>query len=89
MNDGNFNDAYQVYSKLAVDPNSDPAEVGADVGQATQCLQRLNRIDEIDAFYEAVIAAHANQWSVLAAMAEHYMSVPHQGFIVAGEFSRG
>ncbi len=89
MKDGNFNDAYQLYHKLATDPKSDPHQVGGDVGHATQCLQRVNRLDEIDAFYEAVIAAHAGQWRVLSAMAEHYMNVPHQGFIVAGEFSRG
>ena len=89
MNDGNFNDAYQLYHKLAADPKSDPQRVGGDVGQATQCLHRLNRLDEVDAFYEAVVATHAGQWRVLSAMAEHYMNLPHQGFIVAGEFSRG
>ncbi len=89
MKDGNFNDAYQVYYKLATDPTSDLGQVGVDVGQATQCLHRLNRTDEVDAFYEAVIAAHAGQWPVLSAMAEHYMNLPHQGFIVAGDFSRG
>ncbi|MDY0167208.1 MAG: MG2 domain-containing protein [Thermoguttaceae bacterium] len=89
MNDGNFNDAYQVFYKLATDPKSDPRQVGSDVGQATQCLQRLNRLDEVDAFYEAVVAAHVKQWRVLWAVAEHYMNVQHQGFIVAGEFSRG
>ncbi len=89
MNDGNFNDAYQLFRHLATNPGSDPRQVGTDVGHATQCLQRLNRLDEVDAFYKAVVAAHANQWRVLWAVAEQYMEVRRQGFIVAGEFSRG
>ena len=70
MNDGNFNDAYQLFRHLATNPGSDPRQVGTDVGHATQCLQRLNRLDEVDAFYKAVVAAHANQWRVLWAVAE-------------------
>jgi len=87
--DGNFNDAYQGLRRLALDPNDDPRQVGADLDLATQCLVRLNRVDEIDAFREAVIEVHGNNWRLLWAAAQNYMHMPHQGFIVAGRFERG
>ncbi len=88
-NDGNYKDAYEGFRKLALDPNDDPAKVGDDLRHAVEDLQRLNRVDEIDAFREAVIEVHAANWRLLWAAAQNYMDIQHQGFIVAGEFQRG
>src|SRR5208337_4414434 len=46
--------------------------------------------DELDAFREAVIEVHKDNWRLLQAAAESYLNDPeHFGFIVAGEFHRG
>jgi len=87
--DGNYNDAYLVFRKLALDPNDDPRLVGEDLQMATRCLQRLNRLNEVDEFREAVIEVHKNNWRLLWAAARNYMELPHQGFMIAGEFWRG
>ena len=89
MNDGNFNDAYEGFRKLALDPNENPHMAGDDLQHATSCLQRLNRLGEVDAFREAVIEVHKDNWQLLRVAAENYMNLPHHGFIVAGEFQRG
>ena len=87
--DGNFNDAYQAYRRLSLDPDDDPRQVTQDLDMATQCLQQLNRVAEIDEFREAVIATHTGNWRLLAGAAQNYMNVPHHGFMVAGKFQRG
>ena len=86
---GNFNEAYLAFRQLALDPEYEPQRVAQDLNMGTQCLQRLNRVDEIDAFLEAVIETHAADWRLLEGAAKNYMQVPHHGFIVAGEFQRG
>jgi len=89
MRDGNFKEAYEALRRLALDPADDPLKVGEDLENATQCLQRLNRVNEIDAFREAVIDVHRGNWRLLWAAARNYMNVQHQGFLIAGEFQRG
>src|SRR5208282_3356961 len=87
---GNYKDAYDGYRALALDPKDDPTLVGRDLQQAILCLIRLQRGDEIDAFREAVIEVHKDNWRLLQAAAESYLNDPeHFGFIVAGEFHRG
>ncbi len=86
---GNFKDAYEGFRKLTLDPKDDPQRVGSDLNMAVQCLQQLNRIDEVDGLLEKAIAAHQTNWRLLSRTAEEYMRVPHYGFIVAGTFRRG
>ena len=86
---GNFRDAYDLFRKVTLDPNADERLVGQDLQQATNCLQRLGRVDEIDAYREEVIKVHAKNWRLLSAAAQNYMNVEHYGFIVGGEFRRG
>ena len=57
---GNWNDAYQLYGKLCLEVANDPKKIGSDLLQAWQCLRNLNRIDELDEFREKVIARHAD-----------------------------
>jgi len=89
MRDGNWKEAYDILSKLAVDQADDPKLVGQDLNNAINCLRRLNRVSETDAFREKVIAAHAGNWRLLQTAAQSYLSVQHYGSIVAGEFQRG
>ena len=86
---GNYKDAYEGYRALALDPKDDPKLVGRDLQQAIFCLLNLGRMDEIDAFREAVIEVHKDNWRLLEAAAESYLNGQRQfGFIVAGEFHR-
>ncbi len=62
---GNFKDAYEGLRKMALDHRDDPKKVGEDLTNAIQCLQRLNRVDEIDEFREAVIDLHKSNWRLL------------------------
>jgi uncharacterized protein YfaS (alpha-2-macroglobulin family)/tetratricopeptide (TPR) repeat protein len=89
FNERNYKDAFEGFQKLALDPKDEPAKVGPDLEMATQCLQQLNRVNEIDKFREAVIALHKNNWRLLRTAARNTMSVPHHGFMIAGEFHRG
>ena len=86
---GNFKDAYEGLRELALNPNADPRQVGDDLQLAIQALQRLNRVNEIDAFREAVISAHKQNWRLLWTAARTYLEAQHQGFIIAGKFERG
>ncbi len=76
MKDGNYNDAYEGFRKLALDPDDEPRKVGEDLNNATNCLQRLNRVAEIDAFREAVIDVHQGNWRLLRAAAPDAWSTP-------------
>ncbi len=73
-------------------PRTIPAKVGEDLTTAINCLERLGRVDEIDAFREGVIEAHKGNWRLLETAA---LSLTrnnwndHFGFIVAGKFYRG
>ena len=87
---GNFKDAYDAFRALALDPQTDPGRVGSDLQRAIQCLERLGRVDEIDAFREAVIAVHHANWRLLQAAAESYLNdSQHGGTLIAGKFHRG
>jgi hypothetical protein len=89
-NDRNYKDAYEVFSRLALDSGTkDPAQVGNDLNMAVACLQQLNRTGEIDEFREAVFEAQAKNWRALLAVAQSYLNVDHHGFMIAGEFQRG
>ncbi|MBW2411493.1 MAG: alpha-2-macroglobulin, partial [Deltaproteobacteria bacterium] len=87
--DGNWKDAYDLYRKLGLEVENDPRSVGADLIQAWQCLQQLNRLSELDAFREQVIGRHRNNWRLLQAAAQSYIQNPHWGHMIAGEFERG
>ncbi|MDP6847518.1 MAG: hypothetical protein QGI24_01905, partial [Kiritimatiellia bacterium] len=90
MANGNFKDAYELFEKLAIDNNTKPDAVGQDLVNAITCLQRINRVKDVDDFRERVVDMHANRWQVLMAVAGTYFRGPyHYGTIVAGKFERG
>jgi uncharacterized protein YfaS (alpha-2-macroglobulin family) len=89
VKDGNYADAYQGYRRLALDPQTDPRQVGDDLTAGVQCLRNLGRLDEIDEFLESTIAVHAQNWRLLTEAAENYLSIDPYGHIIAGKFYRG
>ncbi|MEX0642407.1 MAG: MG2 domain-containing protein, partial [Pirellulales bacterium] len=88
-NDGNFKDAYDGLRNLALAKETPSADLSRIIDTAISCLQRLNRVDEIDEFREATVTAHPNDWRLLMAVAQSYLGVDHHGFLIAGEFQRG
>ena len=70
--DGNWNDAYQLFRQLSLEAVNDPKRVGRDFVQAWQCLGNLNRLNELDKFREEVIEKHIDNWRLLQAAAGSY-----------------
>ena len=91
MQDGNYNDAYAGFRRLALDAHDDPAQVGSDLNAAIICLNQLGRTDEIDDFRDEIIKTHRQNWRLLMAVSESLVApdAQHFGFIIAGKFSRG
>ncbi|WP_437225703.1 alpha-2-macroglobulin family protein [Planctomicrobium sp. SH661] len=87
--DGNYQDAYVIFEKLALDPKTDPLLAPEDLRQAVNCLQQLQRQSEYDALFQKAIDAHPEDWRIYAKAASLIDNAEHYGFIVAGEFSRG
>jgi alpha-2-macroglobulin len=86
---GNFKDAFGLYQKLLFDPDDDLRLAGDDLTHGIQCLQRLGRVNEIDAFREKAAEIHKSHWRVLQAVAQTYIYIEHHGCMVAGKFVRG
>ena len=88
--DGNYKEAFEIYRQLldkakgATNPQS-----SRDLYSARDCLQQLNRIYEIDALIEDVVAANPTDAALLDTAANLYFTLPHYGYIIAGEFHRG
>lgn len=89
MADGNYREAYDVYSKLTLDEDNGGKDLARDFEQAVQCLVNLQRQDEIDEFRHQAIEIHADDWRLLQQAALSLIHGEHSGFIVAGEFERG
>ncbi|MGD9350479.1 MAG: hypothetical protein PVF71_12535, partial [Desulfobacterales bacterium] len=87
--DGNWQDAFELYRRLSLDPAAEPEMVGPDFTQAWQSLRQLGRLDELDDFREAVIQQHAANWRLLLAAARSYSQNTHWGYMIGGEFKRG
>ena len=89
MNDGNFKVAYDGFRKLCLDPKTEPGQVSTDLTSAVQCLLNLGRTNEVDELIEGTIAAHKENWRLLAAAGQQYVNLDHNGFMIAGKFQRG
>jgi len=86
---GNYLEAFNAYQKLLTNPKLPPREVATYLPIAINCLQRLNKTDQFDAFVESVIKAHEKEWRVLHAAANAYQRIRHQGYLVSGKYIRG
>lgn len=89
FSEGNVKDAYDSYYALLTDATYDGADADTHLVNATQCLQRLDRVNEADGLLEAIIAAHPGKWRIAQSVAYAYRYIPHHGFIVSGKFERG
>ena len=89
FNQGNYKEAYDLFSKLALGEEKVPSMVGDDLSRAVDCLLRLNRQNEIDEFRENVIAKNSQNWMLLQRVAQSYLFCNHYGFMVSGKFERG
>ncbi len=87
--EGNWKDAYSLYSRLCLEVKNDHRLVASDLAKAYQCLQRLNRMNELDDFREKVISRHSQNWRLLLEAADSYNYNPNWGYMVAGTFERG
>ena len=90
---GNYSDCYDALHEWICRPREagekiDHVEVANYFRQACECLKRLGRTAEFEAFCEAAVAARPNNWRLLWAAAEWYTLVPHQGRMVGGRFLR-
>ena len=86
---GNFKEAFEEFRKLGLDPKSPAKEMPETLNHANHCLQNLGRVNEIDDFREKMIAVHKDNWRLLQAAAQSYLSIEHNGVIIAGKFQRG
>jgi alpha-2-macroglobulin len=86
---GDFRDALEIYRKLVLDESNSGAPLGEDLGMAVQCLNRLQRQEEIDALLQEAIDAHPEDWYVYWKSAELVIAAPSRGWLIAGEFHRG
>ena len=89
LKNGNWKVAYEALRKLCLDEKNDPKQVGQDLNKGVQCLNNLGRVNEVDEFIEATVAAHKKNWRLLQEAATIYAHAQHQGFIIAGKFERG
>jgi hypothetical protein len=88
--DGNYAEALVAYRTLAIGQDTDPGRISHALERGVDCLNRLNRIQENDAFLDATVARHPETWQVLQTVARQRMNaLPHEGFIIAGQFERG
>ena len=89
MQAGNFKEAFEEFRKIGLDPKSPAREMSETLNQAIQCLQQLGRINEIDEFREKIVEVHKDNWRLLQAAARSYLTLEHNGVIIAGKFQRG
>jgi uncharacterized protein YfaS (alpha-2-macroglobulin family) len=89
LQQGNFKEAWQQFRDLALNPQTESKDLATDIPPALQAAQNLGATDEIDDFLEQVVAARPQDWRALQAVAQAYLNVDHQGFLIAGKFRRG
>jgi hypothetical protein len=87
--EGNTREAYARYRALCLEARNDPVRVADDFRRAVDGLKKLERVHEVDAFREAAVARHADNFRLLQAAARSCRDLDHFGFMIAGEFHRG
>ena len=86
--DRNYKEAYEAYREVLLGDHFEDHHWEA-VSHAVNCLKRLNRDSETDAFREEVVRKHPDSWQVLQVVARSYNEANHTGFMVSGKFHRG
>ena len=70
--DKNFAEAYELYRKLALGEETDPAKLPHPLERGVDCLNRLDRANETEPYLDEVLARHPDCWQVLHAAAGIY-----------------
>ena len=84
---GNYKESLKIYKKLL---NADgDKKSGEDLTQAYNCLQRLNRMAELDELIESALTKHSKNTELLITAGNQHINISHHGYIIAGEFKRG
>lgn len=83
---GMWRDAVNFYEEKLLPVSDDRS--GPDLEKAVGALRQLDAWKEFDALVERSIAAHPANTARLTSAAQAYLSAPHHGRIIAGEFER-
>ncbi|MBA4030225.1 MAG: hypothetical protein C0478_04935, partial [Planctomyces sp.] len=89
MKQGNFKRALELVEPQLLNPQTPPEAAAKFLQQAVQCLTRLDRVAETDALLEKTIAVHSKKFEVLSSAGGIYLSLPSNGQVVGGVYSRG
>ncbi len=89
FNDGNWKEALAAFRELVKSPDNADQPLADDFSKVTACMQRLNQWKQWDSAVEDAVAAHPNDWRLLAAAAEAYGTTPHFGTMQENAFQRG
>ncbi len=87
--DGNWKEAFAAYQKLLANKANGGAPAAEDLQNGSVCLANLNQYSLFDGFVEKAIAAHPDDWRILARAGRLYFHAQHYGYVIGGEFSRG
>lgn len=85
---GDYAQALTDFSALVLRPTVDE-RVDEDFAHAVQCLERLNRAEDIDAFRDKAIGAHPGNWRLAVAAADSLRETHSFGHMIDGQFHRG
>ncbi len=87
--DGNYKEALAGFGRLLDDENLNSEGRVFSIGRVYSCYQHLNEVDKVDRFFEEMSEQFAGDWQVLSSLASSYLTIPHHGYMIAGEFRRG
>ena len=87
--DGNYQEALTAFQKILDDESTETDLLVRSFQLALECHQKLNRVDQIDQFREALVSRENPDWQLLAAVARSYIQQVHYGYQIAGKFQRG
>ncbi|MDH3348855.1 MAG: hypothetical protein OEM02_12260, partial [Desulfobulbaceae bacterium] len=87
--DGNYQQALELYLKLLDRKDGEPGFVGNDLNMAINCLNNVNRQNQTDELREKTIKTHKDNLHLLWAVAQSYLHANHSGYLIAGKFERG
>ncbi len=85
---GNWQDALNIYQKLLLDKQVQGPELVKDLDQAYQCLNRLGLLEKLDELMTSTLAAHENDWRLLHAAAMLIVAAPSHGMLDGDKFIR-
>jgi len=89
FNAHNYKEAYALYAGFVRNADNTGAPLADDLSKTVSCLQRINRVADIDRHIDEAVKLHAKDWRLLHRAAHLTYYGTHYGTIIAGEFKRG